>query len=145
MRREEDEYLPKDKLKCPQCDKEFKPIKNFQIFCHAYCEDKYNVKAKQIEEKRLTTECTLCRRKIRKPNESSRGCICETCKFSKKRESNEIVRIRRLKERAEIREKQPSKKKKISYDELNRRAEYKRVFDDSGWDHYLKGRKWDRI
>jgi rRNA maturation endonuclease Nob1 len=40
----------------------------------------------------------------------------------------------------------PTKKRKgVSYEELNRRAEYKRVMDDHGWDHYLKGRKWDRI
>lgn len=33
----------------------------------------------------------------------------------------------------------------IPLKELIRRSEYKRVFDDKGWNHYLKGKKWDRI
>lgn len=37
------------------------------------------------------------------------------------------------------------KKNPLSPNELNRRAEYKRVFDDKGWDHFNKGRRWDRI
>lgn len=37
------------------------------------------------------------------------------------------------------------KRKGASLHVLNRKAEYKRVFDDRGWDHYNKGRKWDRI
>ena len=31
------------------------------------------------------------------------------------------------------------------WDELNRRAEYKRLFGKNAFNHYLKGRKWDFI
>lgn len=36
-------------------------------------------------------------------------------------------------------------RKSVPLEELARRSEIKRVFDDDGWRHYLKGRKWDRI
>lgn len=31
------------------------------------------------------------------------------------------------------------------WDELNRKAEYKRVFGKNAFNHYLKGKKWDFI
>lgn len=37
------------------------------------------------------------------------------------------------------------KRKGKSLDQLNKESEYKRVFDDKGWDHYLKGRNWNNI
>lgn len=33
----------------------------------------------------------------------------------------------------------------VSYDELIRRSEYKRVFSDSGWSRFNKGKGWDKI
>jgi hypothetical protein len=38
-----------------------------------------------------------------------------------------------------------SNKNRLSYDTLNRIAERKRVMDESGWDHFNRGRKWNRI
>ncbi len=35
--------------------------------------------------------------------------------------------------------------KPIPYEELVRRMEYKRIFDDRGWDHYLSGKKHDKV
>lgn len=43
---------------------------------------------------------------------------------------------------------QPKRKRRgngLSLRELNRRMEYKRVMDDEGWDHFNRGRKWDKI
>ena len=47
-----------------------------------------------------------------------------------------------LKKKREVKAK---KKKGISLEELIRRQEYKRVWDDSGWDHYLSGKKYNKI
>jgi hypothetical protein len=36
-------------------------------------------------------------------------------------------------------------KNKLSYDEMQRRAEYERVYGKEAWMHFCKGRKWDKI
>ena len=35
--------------------------------------------------------------------------------------------------------------KRHSYEQLNKIEEYKRVYSKCAWDHYEKGRKWDKI
>lgn len=40
---------------------------------------------------------------------------------------------------------EPKKRKGKSLSQLNKESEYKRVFSDKGWDHYLKGRRYDKI
>lgn len=41
--------------------------------------------------------------------------------------------------------KENKRRKGKSLEQLNKEYEYKRVFDDEGWNHYLKGRKYDKI
>jgi hypothetical protein len=41
--------------------------------------------------------------------------------------------------------KESPKRKGKSLDYLNKVMEHNRVWDDKGWNHYLKGRKWDNI
>jgi hypothetical protein len=38
-----------------------------------------------------------------------------------------------------------TKRPSAPLDVLIKQSEYKRVMDDDGWKHFLKGRKWDRI
>lgn len=41
--------------------------------------------------------------------------------------------------------KEKKKRKGIPLEELIRRQEYQRVYGKDAWDHYCKGRKWDKI
>lgn len=38
-----------------------------------------------------------------------------------------------------------NKGNRVCFEELIRRDEYKRVFGKNSWNHYLKGRKWNKI
>lgn len=55
--------------------------------------------------------------------------------------------VKTLREEANKRwlEDKPTRGKGLPAQVLNKIAEKKRVWDDKGWEHYLKGRKWDRI
>lgn len=55
---------------------------------------------------------------------------------------------RKAKDYNEINHRNPKPKgpkRKISFDELNRREEKRRLFDEKGLSRYYKGQKWDKI
>lgn len=121
---------------CSGCHNQFKPVKHYQLYCSDKCEDS---KKEMLQDKRdsyFEKECVKCGDKFRRTDERSLQTVCYGCK---KKYNREAMRKR------EKPIKEPEKRKLVSYDELNRRSEYKRLFDESGWDHYLKGRKWNRI
>lgn len=81
--------------------------------------------------------CKGCGRRYYSPNHIKRCPFCSAtpyCNVNKKPRIYDNTQI--------VQKKKP---KGLPLEVLDRMAEYKRVFDDSGWDHYLKGRKWDRI
>lgn len=82
--------------------------------------------------------CVKCGRNYYSPN-SPKNCHFCAVKQSSQR-TNPLTENR--KNPIDITKK---KKRRRSLQELNKIAEHKRVWDDSGWDHYLKGRKWDKI
>lgn len=131
------QYETKTHLPCARCCRTFKVEKHYQIYCSEKCENVVEEEMSKISEVKLNTTCQDCGIKIRNPHDRSHRAYCIAC----------------LRQHAKSRykpvpedEKKPFKpKKRVSIDELIRRSENERVWNDSGWSHYLKGRKWDRI
>lgn len=128
---------------CARCNKLFIIEKHYQLFCSESCEKITNAVMQGIEDKKYNKSCKECGLTFRSPD--GNGTMCMACKKWKMKEG-----FRKLGEKSSQKPKiKPAKPKKprgkISYEELIRRFEYKRVFEDSGWAHYIKGRKWDRI
>jgi hypothetical protein len=137
---ESDPRQPRNERWCPKCDKQFVITKLYQIFCSDDCENHYNNVVVELDNKRSNSQCEICQCSIRLTAAQHRRC--EGCKYTQRKKFVEKEFIQRNLKRNESGEK---RKKGLSLVELDRRAEYKRVFDDAGWDHYLKGRKWDKI
>jgi len=97
------------------------------------CQDIINDQAKCTPNRK----CKYCEIKFYSPN---KRVVCSHCKlvpYEKGRPPKDYTE-QNLKE----------KKKhtpKFTYAQLSQMMEHKRVWDDKGWKHYLKGRKWDRI
>ena len=121
---------------------------------HKICEKCRRCFSKESSSGELCSECTISAKlqKDCEPNTKCSSCgdlyyspnhyhKCPFC--SVKGYSNSI-----RKEKEIDNTKSTAKKKRrggVPIQELIRRSEYKRVMDDSGWKHYLKGRKWDKI
>lgn len=131
------ESTSKKTFTCPTCYQLFSPTKLYQMFCREECEEKANEEMAKIRVNRLDAHCGKCGIKFRRIDEKKPQVICDGCKHQSQKLIYQKKRIVEWKEK-----KKPAP---ISYEELNRREEYKRVFDEKGWSHYCKGRKWDRI
>jgi hypothetical protein len=131
------ECAPKEQLNCARCYSQFKPIKHYQIYCSDSCEKVVEGKMHEIKERNLNGICEDCGLSFRNPRESSHRKYCYACLKQRQRA--------RYVPKPESEKKKFIPKNRISYDELIRRSEHERVWKDSGWTHYIKGRKWDRI
>jgi len=80
--------------------------------------------------------CSQCYREYYSPNYLKRCPYCTTKLYSNESRKEKIF--------DNLKEKKP-RKKGLPLEEVIRRQEYKRVMDEDGWNHYCKGRKWDRI
>lgn len=121
---------------CNECNNRFKPSNPYQLYCSEKCE---NVKKQLLKEKNeslFNRTCEQCGCGFRCVRENGKQKICDVCRRNNSRES--LAKI----PKKEV-EKKP--RHKVSYDELIRRSEYKRVYGKGAWDHYTKGRKWDKI
>jgi len=126
--------IKREILNCSICNNTFKRKKNYQLYCSEICEEKANRLSKEIDDRVFNTNCYECGITVRKPKERGGSSLCHSCKKSRQKKYYKPVI------------KDPEKKKKsISLDEQIRRMEWKRVWDDAGWDHYLSGKKYDRI
>jgi hypothetical protein len=128
---------------CPGCCKIYSLSKLYQIYCSEECEQKIEKEMNDTIEKKLNSSCIKCGLFLRKRTESKSGVLCEGCKQQNKYKHEEKRSINRRLNQGNM-----SKRKtrnNVSYGELIRRSEYDRVFKDSGWTHYIKGRKWDKI
>jgi len=136
------ESKSRNELKCATCRMPFVPKKNYQLFCSDLCDAHATKIMNDLLEHKLTVKCSKCRGIFKKPNTRSFSTICETCVYSSRQKSNRRMINKR---REASLQKETKKQKKVSYEELNRRMEYKRVMTDSDWNCYLKGKKGDRI
>lgn len=119
---------------CSLCGKDFNITKPYQLLCSEKCEREDEARKQEMNDKLYWTECRECGERVRKAHESGGRHLCMICK--KKHQASY--------KRAEKPPKK-SKKRPVSYEEMIRRMEWKRVWDDQGWDHYLSGKKYDKI
>lgn len=80
--------------------------------------------------------CKSCDKKYYSPNYLRRCPFCAITGYSNENKKPKVYDNSKITKKGG---------RQLPLEVLNRMAEYKRVFDDSGWGHYLKGRKWDRI
>lgn len=131
-------------MKCIACGKDYERKDPYQLTCSKNCDEKDKEEIQEISDKLLWKECIKCNKLFRKKQESSRQRSCDSCTHEIKILEYKILSDKSKK--SEI-EKWINKKKRkgISLQELIRRMEWKRVFGEDEWNHYLSGRKWDRI
>lgn len=135
------DHLKKSKqFFCSGCGNHFIPSKPYQLRCSEKCNQLVEEKIRQVDDKQMNRTCLDCGISIRKTGIQGNLSYCHGCKIERQR-----ISIANYQNKLPKKEQESKKRKKVSYDELVRRQEYKRVMDDHGWDHYLKGRKWDRI
>lgn len=133
----QNKFEPKTHLECARCYRTFKVEKHYQMYCSEKCENVTEAEMAKISEDRLNTTCQDCGIKIRNPMERSCRAYCLPCLRQHSRS--------RYKPIPEDQKKPFKPKNKVPLEELIRRSEKERVWNDAGWSHYLKGRKWDRI
>lgn len=126
-----------NQITCNGCGRELKNPKVYQLYCSTDCENKKKEILEKLNKEIYERKCIYCNLTFRKTRTRSTQEVCYSCKRANDKVYNKTNR--------KPKKKSEKKKTHISYEELNRRAEYKRVFDDSGWTHFLKGRIWDRI
>lgn len=124
---------------CPYCRRVFAKEKDDQRFCSFLCEKSESGQFLPGERKKVQpcAECgKLCNKKY----------CSDACRFGNRvLQTSQVEKARMEANQAWVKEKPKRKSITLSHQELNRRSEYRRKWDDEGWKHYLKGRKWDRI
>jgi hypothetical protein len=134
------QIISKTSYECPKCKRHFKSQKNYQIFCSQECENYLQDFSQKWDENKNMGKCFLCSSPFRKSNPTASHC--ETCIQTNQKRHKEKLRIQKnLKNNADGKR----RKKGLPLYILNEIEERKRVFRDSGWTHYIKGRKWDKI
>jgi|SRR5271170_7501882 len=131
------EYLPRSEGICSMCHTFYDIKKNYQIFCSDDCELYFNLRLEFM----AISRCELCGKDYKKTTSSQRCLQC----LKATRRACQIADNDYHKKKRENNPKPKSNKKKKSPAELTKIFEYKRVFNDRDWSHYLKGRRWDRI
>ena len=125
---------------CSTCRKNYRLAYPYQIHCSDKCREIDSRVGEQINRDLFNRVCDICGRCFRRPEVSSTSTTCDACKKEK------IVIKYKESRPSEIEAWIKKKKRKgVSLELLIKRQEWKRVFDEHAWDHYLKGRKWDKI
>jgi len=123
-----------DKNHCMKCGKVFTPERRYQIFCSEECDLKDKIIQAEFE-KRFYIECRLCGQTFRKKATNSRERTCESCRYATKRKD--------LANKVYDNTKEKKKSKMLPLEELNRRAEYKRLMDERWAAREITGKKWE--
>lgn len=135
-----DPYAPKEFLVCPTCGSSFKPTQPYQLGCET-CKGKIEEKFEENSEKKYKRKCIHCNLYFRAVNIVSREKVCYTCKRQRGKEAAQTL----APSRADLFLKEKKKRKGINYAKAIEKMEYERVYGKGAWDHYCKGRKWDKI
>lgn len=137
---------------CEDCRVVFAPDIDEQIHCYKCLLRKKDEKImeqynKMCSNRRLRMHkliCINCNTKF-KHRQKRRFCSEECCRELSTK-SSPCKRKNKIEEaNKKWLEGDKKKKKSLPLDVLIKQSEYKRVMDDRGWSHYLKGRKWDKI
>jgi hypothetical protein len=137
---EHDEISTRNQGICSSCFTMFKIKKPYQLFCSDDCEQFYGQKADQ----KLIAHCDTCKKEYKRTQNRSGFNLCNDCLRSYRERTKANQKEEYRKESLKNYQNQ-KKRKSVPLHVLIKRSEHKRVWQDSGWTHYLKGRKWDRI
>lgn len=133
---------------CPRCRKIFVAEKEDQEFCQTICADRWHGR-KLPGETIKHLSCKTCgvqfealyRRKYCTHACAAHGYAYEGDSSHKKK----IKEANKKWLNQDIEKNKKPRKKRLSFEEIIRRNEYNRVYGKGAWEHYEKGRKWDRI
>lgn len=135
---------------CKICKKLF----SINFLKDSICENCRNLSQyhdKFIRRRIKTQICEACSKEF-KDYKTLRYCSykCLCILFPEKKRKPRVKKDKRTdieKLNAKWLEAKPKKKKKpqINLDEVNHRAKKNLIFHESGWFHYVKGKKWNRL
>lgn len=145
--------MEKNRATCKKCNVTFVKEEDCQVFCHrCIVEDRtralrdiYTMQCHRGKKKR---ECPVCGRTF---VDYTKRKSCSTECANKLKHKTDITVAKNKNEKANEKWLQTQKpngkrnKKVPPFELLSLKEEKKRVFDDKGWDHYIKGRKYDKI
>jgi hypothetical protein len=120
---------------CKRCEKSFFTYDDTMIFCNHTCEGRYKYferYPKQDKSKIKEGNCYYCKEPIKRRGVAHLKFCNEHCKKKFINQENRKRSLSNPKTALEGSLGNP-KRKKVSYDELNRREEHKRVFEDHSW------------
>lgn len=113
--------------------------------------DEYLEMRKQLFGANITErECIVCSKKYKNDNRKPRKTCSATCETSIRMARCGKQKIKQKKTSIEKSNERWLNNEKSDYHPLpldvqNEMLERKRIWDDKGWEHYLKGRKWNRM
>lgn len=119
-----------DKNHCERCARIFIPIDKSQVFCSQKCKDIDNERKVRLE-KMLYRNCEVCGKSFRKPTDKN-SRTCENCNYAIKHPPKTYDNSKHL-----------HKKRAVPIEELNRRAEYKRLMDEGWANRVIRNKKWE--
>lgn len=101
----------------------------------------------------IRIQCPVCLNFFNKSRYKNKITCSTICHQNYMKENSNLTKIKSSKKENEIKKanekwlNNENKKsgRKIPLKVLDKIHERKRIWDDKGWSHYLKGRKWDRI
>lgn len=125
------ELLKNQNYYCKGCGNCFKPKGPYELTCSPLCKEILKLKQEILREKLLTSVCVYCGKEIRKTNLKGNSSVCEWCRYANRRKESicDNTKIRK-------------KTKQLPLEELERRAEYKRLMDEGWANRTIRGIKW---
>lgn len=142
---EKNKHLNKQKI-CEECRNVFVRETEERQYCFSCASileswEKKNAYYRDVHRKAAVT-CFKCKRVFYRKSTRAKYCGLCTRPYGPRIEmGKKVQKVEDLD--TFLNEKKPTPSRSIK--QLNNQAEYKRVYGKGAWDHYLKGRKWDKI
>lgn len=125
-----------NKRYCYECTKEYSITENYQMTC-LECKDKFKQRQQKIQEDQLNQICCCCDKPFRRKTFQSSQTQCYAC--DKEKEKRQEIKNQQKNNIASMKENR-RRGSGISLEELIRREEWKRVFDEKHANNYIRGR-----
>jgi hypothetical protein len=141
------------KRSCLNCNRTFNKEFDEQTWCYPCLErERLRQASLNLTVGREST-CAHCAKKFRNISRNRLKYCSDACRVkgirstkSLKKEPKKTKKVdKKIVEMNESWLSEKKKRKGLPLEVFIKMSEYKRVFDDSGWSHYLSGRKWDKI
>ena len=136
MKKTIDSLIFSKKRYCLECSQEYTIKENYQTTCLT-CKDKLKKRFDDIQEEHLNKICKNCNKTFRKKIIKSAQIVCESC--NKERAHMEKVKYQEKNNIQSMKENRRSRRNGLPLEELIRREEYKRLFDEKYANNYIRG------